>query len=219
MGSSEIPKDLHQCLHDVGAMQALRLFMKNNHFSGDVHRFSDQEILRLARSRYGSPSIGGPAPTPARHKAAGTDKAKAVTDPAQRIIDACEAAFEANKGDCNKFVKAVAAKFNIQITGNANAITDAIQGAGWTRLADGSAAAAKAARGHLVIGGLKGADQANPSGHGHVVVVVKGARQQGKYPKAYWGRLGGSGSKNKGVNWAWRKADRDNVKYGAKTIG
>ncbi len=138
---------------------------------------------------------------------------------AQRIINACEAAFEANKDDCNKFVKAVAAKFDIQITGNANAITDAIQGAGWTQLADGAAAAAKAADGHLVIGGLKGADQATPSDHGHVVVVVKGDLEHDKYPKAYWGRLGGTGSKNEGVNWAWRKTDRDNIKYGAKATG
>ncbi len=136
---------------------------------------------------------------------------------AQDIIDQCEAAFEDNKGDCNKFAKAVASHFNITLTGPANDITDQIQGDGWTQLTDGKKAAEKAAAGFLVIGGLKGSDQATPSANGHVVVVVKGQPEHDKYPKAYWGRLGGSGEKNKGVNWAWRTGDRDKVKYGCKS--
>lgn len=144
--------------------------------------------------------------------------ADANPDKAQRIIDTCERVFDANKGDCNKFVKAVALEYSITLTGNADAITDAIQGAGWISVGDGKAAAARAAQGYLVIGGLKGSDQQVPSAHGHVVVVVKGALNRGKYPSAYWGRLGGSGAKNKTTNWTWRAVDRDNVKYGARLI-
>ncbi len=135
---------------------------------------------------------------------------------AQDIINRCEAEFEANKDDCNKFAKAVSSHFGITLTGNANAITEEIQGSDWIPVAGGKEAADMAAGGFLVIGGLKGSDQAEPSNHGHVVVVVRGELEHGKYPKAYWGQLNGSGKRNKGVNWAWRKADRDKVKYGAK---
>src|ERR1700693_1601342 len=42
--------------------------------------------------------------------------------------------------------------------------------------------------------------------HGHVVVVVAGQPlAHGKYPFAYWGRLGGGGAKDKTVNWAWAR--------------
>lgn len=137
---------------------------------------------------------------------------------ADGIIKVCEEKFDANQDDCNRFVKAVASAFGITLTGNADAITDEIQGAGWTRLADGVAAAESAAAGNLVIGGLKGADLASPEAHGHVVVVVRGELNRGKYPSAYWGRLGGGGRKNATINWSWKAADRDKVKYGAKEI-
>jgi hypothetical protein len=137
---------------------------------------------------------------------------------ADEIIKVCEEKFDANQDDCNRFVKAVASAFGITLTGNADAITDEIQGAGWTRLADGGAAAESAAAGNLVIGGLKGADLTSPEAHGHVVVVVKGELNRGKYPSAYWGRLGGGGKKNTTINWSWRSTDRDKVKYGTKAI-
>jgi hypothetical protein len=69
-----------------------------------------------------------------------------------------------------------------------------------------------------VIAGLKGGDQEIPSVHGHVVVVVSGLLANGKYPSAYWGRLGGIGDKNKTINWAWRAGDRDHVIYAARAI-
>lgn len=136
---------------------------------------------------------------------------------AQKIIDACESAFDDNSDDCNKFAKAVTTQFGVTLTGNADAIVDQIQGDGWTALADGVEAKAKADDGWLVIGGLKGADQSPPADHGHVVIVVSGPLAQGKYPTAYWGRLGGGGENNKTINYAWKQADRDNVKYAARS--
>jgi len=89
----------------------------------------------------------------------------------------------------------------------------------WTVLADGVEAAAEAAAGRLVIGGLRGDEQAHPDAHGHVVVVVAGQPlAHGKYPFAYWGRLGGGGVRDQTVNWAWRAEDRDNVTYAAHEI-
>lgn len=138
---------------------------------------------------------------------------------AQKVIDACEEVFDDNSDDCNKFAKAVAATFGVTLTGNADAIVDQVQGDGWTSLADGVEAKAKADDGWLVIGGLKGADQTPPADHGHVVIVVSGPLAHDKYPTAYWGRLGGGGEKNKTVNYAWKQADRDKVKYAARLIG
>jgi hypothetical protein len=137
---------------------------------------------------------------------------------AQRIIEACENVFDDNGEDCNKFAKAVATRFNVTLTGNANAIVDQIQGDGWTSLANGVEAKGKADDGWLVVGGLKGADQNPPKANGHVVIVVSGPLAQAKYPTAYWGQLGGSGDKNKTVNFAWTLADRDNVIYAARLI-
>ena len=137
---------------------------------------------------------------------------------AQKIIDACEEVFDDNSDDCNKFAKAVSAKFGVPLTGNADAIVDQIQGAGWTSLADGVEAKAKADDGWLVIGGLKGADENPPADHGHVVIVVSGPLAHDKYPTAYWGRLGGGGEKNQTVNYAWKQANCDNVVYAARSV-
>jgi hypothetical protein len=139
-----------------------------------------------------------------------------MADDATRIIEICEHEWPAAQDDCNKFVKAVADELGITVTGDANSIVDQIVGAGWTKLADGKAAAHEAALGSFVIGGLKGSDQEVPSAHGHVVVVVRGPLDRNKYPTAYWGRLGGGGAKNKTINWSWRSGDRDRVIYGAR---
>jgi hypothetical protein len=140
-----------------------------------------------------------------------------------RVKDACEANFDAHSGDCSGFAKAVAGQLKVTLTGLANDIVDTIRGgAPWTPLADGVAAAAAAAAGQLVIGGLKGSQQAHPDPHGHVVVVVATLPGQqlahGKYPYAYWGKLGGVGDKDQTVNWAWNEQDRDNVTYAARDL-
>jgi hypothetical protein len=140
-----------------------------------------------------------------------------------RVKDACEACFAAHSGDCSGFARAVAQQLGIVLNGLANTIVDTIRaGAPWTALADGIAAAQAAADGRFVIGGLRGDEQANTDAHGHVVVVVATAPGQvlahGKYPFAYWGRLGGIGDKDQTVNWAWNSDDRDNVTYAAHDI-
>jgi hypothetical protein len=131
-----------------------------------------------------------------------------------RVKDACEACFAAHEDDCSGFAKAVAAQLGVPLAGLANDIVDLISsGNGWKPLEDGAAAAEAAESGRFVIGGLKGPEQAHPSAHGHVVVVVGPPLARDAYPSAYWGRLGGGGRRDTTVNFAWNVADRDNVFY------
>ena len=139
---------------------------------------------------------------------------------AQKIIDACEARWEANKSDCNKFVRAVGADVAITIVaGNADAIIDDLT-ANWTSIANGIAAKAKADAGEFVIAGLKAADHTPPRANGHVAVVVSGPLDptHNKYPTGYWGSIGGIGRKFATLNFSWTAADRDNVKYFYKSL-
>jgi hypothetical protein len=121
-----------------------------------------------------------------------------------RVKDACEACFDAHSDDCSGFARAVARQLGVTLTRLADDIVDTISaGAPWAPLADGVAAAQAASDGRFVIGGLRGDEQANPDPHGHVVVVVAGEPlAHGKYPFAYWGKLGGVGEKDQTVNWA-----------------
>jgi hypothetical protein len=138
---------------------------------------------------------------------------------AKRIKEACEKHWEANKSDCSGFARAVAGELGVILTGNADAIVAAIGQAGaWTSVSDGVAAKQKADAGHLVIGGLKGSAHQPARAHGHVVVVVAGNLALGKYPTGYWGSLGAVGKMNTTINWAWNKADRDNVHYAYKVV-
>jgi hypothetical protein len=133
---------------------------------------------------------------------------------ADQVKEACEACFDAHAGDCSGFVRAVTSQLGVQLHGLANEIVDTIRdGDDWTPLPDGIAAAQAAAAGKLVIGGLKGSEQGRPDPHGHVVVVVTGPLAHDAYPSAYWGRLGGTGDKDKTINWAWNAEDRDKVSY------
>jgi hypothetical protein len=131
------------------------------------------------------------------------------------IIAACKADFAPNANNCSGFVKAVATDFGVALSGVADDIVDEIQAPGWTVLPDGPAAATAATAGKLVIAGLKGADQAKPDPHGHVVVVVDGPLAHGLYPTAYWGSLGGTPGQAETINYAWTVADRDKVIYSA----
>jgi hypothetical protein len=137
----------------------------------------------------------------------------------QDIIDVCSASFEANKSACNAFVEAVSTELGVTLFSAddlANAMVDKLRAAAdWTKLADGAAAKAQADAGWLVIGGLKGSDEVPPVEHGHVVVVVSGPLDptHNKYPRAYWGKLGGVGAENQTVNFAWNPACRDLVEY------
>ncbi|HUL05716.1 MAG TPA: hypothetical protein VLV76_05245 [Candidatus Acidoferrum sp.] len=134
---------------------------------------------------------------------------------AEDIVRACEAEWEAHKDDCSGFVKAVAARLQIQLRGLANDIVAEISQPPWLRLADGIQAERAAADGRFVIAGMRGSDQAAPAEHGHVVVVVRGELARDRYPPAYWGRLGGVGSRNKTLNFAWNPQDRDRIVYAA----
>lgn len=132
---------------------------------------------------------------------------------AQDVIDACEAEWDAHKGDCSGFAKAVGLRLGVMLTGQANDIVDEIRKSPWSPLFDGITAAASADTGSFVLAALKGTDQVKPDPHGHVVVVVRGQLAHDKYPTAYWGRLGGTGSKDTTLNFAWREGDRDKLVY------
>ncbi len=137
---------------------------------------------------------------------------------AARIIAACEEEWESYADDCSGFVRAVAGRLGLPMQGNANDIVDTIQAPNWLRLADGPDAARKASDGLFVVAGLKGGDQSKPQPHGHVVIVVAGMLDRGRYPVAYWGSLGGVGAKARTINWAWLAADRDRVVYAARAV-
>lgn len=131
-----------------------------------------------------------------------------------RIKDACIACFDVHKGDCSGFARAVADRLDVELQGIADAIVDTLRsGEGWTPLPNGVAAAASAKAGRLVIGGLKGSEQARKNGHGHLVVVIDGPLMRGAYPSAYWGSLGGQPGRGLTTNFAWAEADRDRVSY------
>jgi hypothetical protein len=143
-----------------------------------------------------------------------------MNENAQKIADACNDKFEANKGDCNIFAIAVASEFNILLTGLADNIVDEIQTGDWIKLNDGIEAKTKADEGLFVIGGLKAADTIPRAAHGHVVVVLSGPLAKDKYPTAMWGSLAGilpSPGKNT-INYSWNKASRDRVIYAARQI-
>lgn len=138
---------------------------------------------------------------------------------AERIVAACEKAWDANKSDCSAFVRAVGKALNIPIMGNADDIMVWLSSsAAWESLRDGPAAAAAAEQGRLAIGGLTGPDHDPPRSHGHVVIVVSGSLNKNKYPTAYWGMLGGVGKKNSTLNWAWSEKDRNNIKYFSRSL-
>jgi len=137
-----------------------------------------------------------------------------------RVREACEACFEAHKGDCSAFARAVASKLGVPLQGLlANDIVETLRtGHGWTPLTDGVAAAKSAHDGKLVMAGLKGSEQTHPDLHGHIVVVVDGPLADDAYPRAYWGQLGGPGAEDKTINWAWIAGDRDRVSYAEHDI-
>ena len=136
----------------------------------------------------------------------------------EAVVAACRSIWPKDKGDCSAFARDVAHSLGIALAGDADDIVDQISGSGWKQISGGAAAAQAAEDGQFVIAGLRGDQQQLPSAHGHVVVVVGGEPAQGKYPYAYWGRLGGVGAENKTINWAWRAGDRDHVVYAAKSL-
>jgi hypothetical protein len=135
------------------------------------------------------------------------------------IRSACVKSFGAHQRDCAGFARAVAQAVGVTLQGNANEIADLLAAGtgGWEVLADGPAAAT-AAQERLVIGGLRGDQQAHPDLHGHVVVVVPGPLNRDRYPTAWWGSLAGQPGQDRTINWAWTADDRDKVVYAAHDV-
>jgi hypothetical protein len=140
------------------------------------------------------------------------------------IIEICESTFPHFWDDCAGFVRTVAQKCGVFISGNANGIVDnQLSGnANFTSCSEREALI-QAQAGNLVIGGL------SAPGHGHVVVVVDVPLDHG-HVVAYWGRyhaltLGkgkhemtinvGSISLGKGgISKAWKLTELAKVKFG-----
>ncbi len=164
-----------------------------------------------------SPSPIPPEPDPLKLESFGGE-VLLETSRDEKVRQACVSRYEANKGDCSAFVRAVAGDLGISLTGNADEIVDKIRGADWSIVADGRAAKDAAESGLFVLVGLKGADHHQPRAHGHVAVIVGGGLAHGKYPTGYWGSLGGNPGANKTINWAWTEDDRDSVLYRSRVI-
>lgn len=140
----------------------------------------------------------------------------------QHIIDVCEANWDANKDDCNHFVKAVADALGVTLFSSgdtADAIVDKLGNApGWSLIpstTDLSTVEADAAAGQFIIAGLRSEAFNPPRNNGHVVVVVKGddSAHPG-FPLAYWGKLGGIGAKDSSIrNTFIPDVDLPNVRY------
>jgi hypothetical protein len=141
-----------------------------------------------------------------------------MDETAQKIIDSCEANWEAHKSDCSGFLKAVATEFNITLTGQADSIVDEINGDGWISIADGVEAKDKADAGWFVVAGQKSTDHTPPQSNGHVAVIVSGPLAHEKYPSGYWGQLGAVGAKNQTLNYAWNSASRDGLTYAGREV-
>ena len=148
-----------------------------------------------------------------------------ATNPnARRVIDACEPNFEANQGDCNKFLKAVSNSLgsNIPQDQDANGIVEFLDaGNGWTKLADGDGHAAKqmADAGNFVVAGLRGSEHADHRAHGHVSVIVSAALDPNGYPIGYWGSISpGVARKYTSIRKAWQQLDADKLHYYWKSV-
>jgi hypothetical protein len=176
-----------------------------------------------------SPLACGGATTPVAkeaHAFAAPAAAAAPASPAaQRVIDACEGSFDANRNDCNAFLKSVASALQVSLPADANAdaLVDYMSNlpSGWTKLPDGDGARAEqeAAAGRFVVAGLKGSEQASPQSHGHVCVVVSGSLDANGYPPGYWGSITpGLARKNASLRKAWNGDDIDNVHYFSRPL-
>lgn len=139
------------------------------------------------------------------------------------ITTICKQEWTAAKADCNQFVRAVANRVGISLSGNADQILSDITKGQWVdHGTDGVAASVAAQAGHLVIGGLTSTELNDE--HGHVVVVVQptGPLGRGKYPYAYWGSLNpairDNGGKGLTVNYSFIDGVRDKVHYASIVV-
>lgn len=142
---------------------------------------------------------------------------------AERVIVACEKHWDANKADCNKFLKAVANELGInefKDSWDADAIIAYLEGSpsGWTKIdrGDNEKVFNSAVAGRFVVAGLRSKDMERNNGHVSVVVaaaMVFSGADQIKYPRGYWGTLGGTGAKCEGLNYSFPSPQRKSIRY------
>ena len=133
---------------------------------------------------------------------------------AATIGDALPDAYESNSGDCSGFVRAVALRLGFVLTGNADAIVDALR-RNWRELDDVPRVLREVRAGKFVIAGLKSSEHTPKKDHGHVVVVVDGLLYRGEYPRCWSGSAKSIARSDgaKSVGEIWNQTDRDNLSY------
>lgn len=143
------------------------------------------------------------------------------------IVAACIKHFEANKDDCNKFLKAVANEVDVEdFKGNADEIIIFLEKEenSWTKLGAGEHKKAhdQAKDGKFVIAGMTSADLSDD--HGHLSVVTAGDMEHSgmdkiDHPRGYWGSLGGKGKECKGMNYSFPSPERKKgIRYYWKSL-
>jgi hypothetical protein len=128
------------------------------------------------------------------------------------------------KSACNWYLIEVANRLSIGLSGTADQIIDNIKSsASWTPLSDGPAARDAAARGKIVVAGVKSDAYSPPRTEGHVAVVTAGPMNPGGWaPAGYWGStdpniaaLGGSGVP---ISNCFTAAVKDKIIYRCRDI-
>jgi hypothetical protein len=142
---------------------------------------------------------------------------------AQLVIDTCIAVWPSKKSACNFFAIEVADRLGVRLTGRADDIVDQIQGAVWTKLADGPAAHDAAAKGKFVVAGIRKADFTSPHSEGHIAIVVAGSMNaSGWAPAGYWGSIDSSVAQKGGaanpISLCFRKEDAAKICYGCRDL-
>ncbi len=216
------PRSLDVFLIDPEMQARLRSKTAARAYQPDPFLFDGDEILALARGQLTDPdwrSLAAPRTifeAKAGKEASEEEAPAAAPGAAGRVAELCAKHWDKNKNDAAKFALAVAGQLGQKLHGDANAIVGQLQGAGWRRFDDGAKAAAAAAKGWLVLAGLKGDDHQPRRAKGQVAVVVKGALSQGRYPTAYWGRSAVAASKAKPVNQLWKAGELEKVVYAGR---
>jgi hypothetical protein len=153
---------------------------------------------------------------------------KAANDNAKKVVKACEKHWEANKADCNRFLKAVANEIGVSdfaTLGNADSIITYLETApsGWTKLDRGEhdTAHSKSVAGSFVVAGLLSTDMSRDNGHVSVITCGDKVRSGGDaidYPRGYWGTLGGEGKQCEGMNYSFPSPERKQLRYYYRAI-
>lgn len=129
-----------------------------------------------------------------------------------RVIAACSKHWDANKGDCSGFVRAVSKELGFTLTGQANDIFQEIQSYPWTRIGVGARASSiagiTASEGKFVVAAMTGTP------HGHVAIVVDYRNAFDSYPPserskavASWGALHSVGARYQKITSSFTAAE------------